>query len=48
VFVSYCSDDGNHIAKVVEALQSAGLRVWRDKDILELGQPFWTEIEHAI
>jgi chromosome partitioning protein len=48
VFVSYSSEDAHHINKVVDGLQSAGLRVWRDKDILELGQPFWPEIERAI
>jgi pimeloyl-ACP methyl ester carboxylesterase len=47
VFLSYASQDRNRIRPLVEALESAGLSVWWDREI-QAGSTYDREIEAAI
>ncbi len=49
VFISYSRTDGNeHVGKLIEALNSTGVRTWRDTRGIDPSKDFTAEIERAI
>lgn len=48
VFMSYIREDSHHVDQLQEALQAAGIPVWRDKFDLWPGEDWRTKIRRAI
>jgi hypothetical protein len=48
VFISYVHEDSDHVDALQQALQDAGVRVWRDKDDLWPGDDWRMMISRAI
>lgn len=47
-FISYVREDSDRVDQLVELLEDAGIRVWRDKDDIAPGQDWKGEIHRAI
>lgn len=47
-FISYVDEDAERVNQLQEALEAAGVKVWRDKDNLFPGSDWKTEIRKAI
>jgi hypothetical protein len=48
VFVSYQNSDASKAARISETLQTSGVSVFRDKEVLQGGQRWWPELKKAI
>lgn len=48
VFLSYCSADETWVIRLKKALETAGFRVWRDKDCIRPGDLFLEEIAKGV
>ena len=47
-FISYVREDSDRVARLVEQLEDAGIKVWLDKEDIAPGQDWKAEIRHAI
>jgi len=48
VFVSYVREDDKRVGQICDALESAGIKIWRDRTQLTPGQRWRTSIRRAI
>ena len=47
-FISHAGEDKNVVVSLAEALRSAGLKIWLDKQMLRLGDSLWEKMDEGL